>query len=290
MQPVVIGDVIWEPSDEVVAKSRLKRFMDRHDIATFAELLHRADADIEWFWDAAIKDIDIAFYRHYDRVVDLSKGKQWATWWRGARMNIVHSCLDRHRDEEFHDKTALIWEGEPGEVRKMTYGELHAEVCRLAGALRRLGIRPGDRVGIFMPMCPEVAVSVLAVAKIGAVFISLFSGYGPAALATRLEDGEAKCLICADGFYRRGQVVDRKSTRLNSSHVSISYAVFCLKKKKTRGPSAQVKPHQQLANTHPIDFLSRLNPYASAKGAAFLPFGLRFRMIFPMHSSSNEVC
>ena len=212
MQPVVIGDVIWEPSDEVVAKSRLKRFMDRHDIATFAELLHRADADIEWFWDAAIKDIDIAFYRHYDRVVDLSKGKQWATWWRGARMNIVHSCLDRHRDEEFHDKTALIWEGEPGEVRKMTYGELHAEVCRLAGALRRLGIRPGDRVGIFMPMCPEVAVSVLAVAKIGAVFIPLFSGYGPEAIATRLKDGEAKCLICADGFYRRGQVVPMKET------------------------------------------------------------------------------
>jgi len=212
MQPVVIGDVIWKPSDEMVAKSRLKRFMDRHDIATFAELLHRADADIEWFWDAAIKDIDIAFYRHYDRVVDLSKGKQWATWWRGARMNIVHSCLDRHRDEEFHDKTALIWEGEPGEVRKMTYGELHAEVCRLAGALRRLGIRPGDRVGIFMPMCPEVAVSVLAVAKIGAVFIPLFSGYGPEAIATRLKDGEAKCLICADGFYRRGQVVPMKET------------------------------------------------------------------------------
>src|SRR5438270_675199 len=212
MQPVVIGDVIWKPSDEMVAKSRLKRFMDRHDIATFAELLHRADADIEWFWDAAIKDIDIAFYRHYDRVVDLSKGKQWATWWRGARMNIVHSCLDRHRDEEFHDKTALIWEGEPGEVRKMTYGELHAEVCRLAGALRRLGIRAGHRVGIFMPMCPEVAVSVLAVAKIGAVFIPLFSGYGPEAIATRLKDGEAKCLICADGFYRRGQVVPMKET------------------------------------------------------------------------------
>lgn len=212
MQPVVIGDVIWKPSDEVVAKSRLKRFMGRHDIATFGDLLHRADADIEWFWDAAIKDIDIAFYRHYDQVVDLSKGKQWATWWRGGRMNIVHSCLDRHRDEEFHDKTALIWEGEPGEVRKMTYGELHAEVCRLAGALRRLGIRPGDRVGIFMPMCPEVAVSVLAVAKIGAVIIPLFSGYGPEAIATRLKDGEARCLICADGFYRRGQVVPMKET------------------------------------------------------------------------------
>src|SRR5258706_9069690 len=136
MQPVVIGDVIWKPSDDVVAKSRLKGFMDRHDIATFAELLNRADADIEWFWDAAIKDIDIAFYRHYDSVVDLSKGKQWATWWRGARMNIVHSCLDRHRDEEFNDKTALIWEGEPGEVRKMTTASC---TPRFAGSRARSG-------------------------------------------------------------------------------------------------------------------------------------------------------
>src|SRR2546423_11002762 len=122
-------------------------------------------------------------------------------------MNIVHSCLDRHRDEEFHDKTALIWEGEPGEVRKMTYGELHAEVCRLAGALRRLGIRPGDRVGIFMPMCPEVAVSVLAVAKIGAVFIPPFFGYRPVAIASRFKVCEVKCIICVDGFYQAGQAV-----------------------------------------------------------------------------------
>ncbi len=210
MQPVVIGDVIWEPSPDVIAKSRLKRFMDEHGIETFAELLRRADEDIEWFWDAAIKDIDIAFYRHYDRVVDLSAGKEWAKWWIGARMNIVQSCLDRHRDREFHDKVALIWEGEPGDVRRLTYGELDVQVCRLAGALRRLGVRPGDRVGIFMPMCPEVAVSVLATAKVGAVIIPLFSGYGPEAIATRLQDGEAKVLICADGFYRRGQVVPMK--------------------------------------------------------------------------------
>ncbi|TME58195.1 MAG: AMP-dependent synthetase, partial [Chloroflexi bacterium] len=84
------------------------------------------------------------------------------------------------------------------------YGELDREVCRLAGALRRLGVRPGDRVGIFMPMCPEVAISVLATAKVGAVIIPLFSGYGPEAIASRLQDGEAKVLICADGFYRRG--------------------------------------------------------------------------------------
>jgi acetyl-CoA synthetase len=212
MQPVVIGDVIWEPSDEVIARSRLKRFMDQHGIETFRELLKRADDDIEWFWDAAVKDIDIAFYRHYDRVVDLSDGKPWARWWIGARMNIVQSCLDRHRDSEFHDKLALIWEGEPGDVRKLTYGELDEEVCRLAGALRHLGVRSGDRVGIFMPMCPEVAISVLATAKIGAVIIPIFSGYGAEAIATRLQDAEAKVLICADGFYRRGQVVPMKET------------------------------------------------------------------------------
>jgi len=210
MQPVVIGEVIWEPSPEVIAKSRLKRFMDQHGIETFADLLKRADEDIEWFWDAAIKDIDIAFYRHYDTVVDLSEGKPWAKWWIGGRMNIVHSCLDRHRDRESADKVAVIWEGEPGDVRKLTYGELDRQVCKLAGALRRLGVRPGDRVGIFMPMCPEVAVSVLAVAKIGAVIIPLFSGYGAEAIASRLRDGEAKVLICADGFYRRGQVVPMK--------------------------------------------------------------------------------
>src|SRR5436305_402095 len=212
MQPVVIGDVSWEPSQDVIARSRLKRFMERHDIGTYRELLDRANADLEWFWDAAIQDIDVAFYRRYDRVVDLSQGKQWAKWWIGGRMNIVQSCLDRHRDREFHDKLAIIWEGEPGEVRRLTYGELDQQVCKLAGALRRLGIRPGDRVGIFMPMCPEVAVAVLAVAKVGAVIIPLFSGYGPDAIATRLNDGEAKLLICADGFYRRGKVVPMKET------------------------------------------------------------------------------
>ena len=212
MQPVVIGDVMWEPSPEVIARSRLRRFMDHHGIETFADLLKRADEDIEWFWDAAIKDIDIAFYRHYDKVVDMSHGKPWATWWIGGRMNIVQSCLDRHRDVESRDKVAVIWEGEPGDVRELTYGELDRHVCKLAGALRRLGVRPGDRVGIFMPMCPEVAIAVLATAKIGAVIIPLFSGYGPEAIASRLRDGEAKLLICADGFYRRGQVIPMKET------------------------------------------------------------------------------
>src|SRR6202165_3734262 len=140
---------MWEPSPEVIARSRLKRFMDQHGIEPFADLLKRADEDIEWFWDAAIKDIDIAFYRHYDKVVDLSEGKPWARWWIGGRMNIVQSCLDRYRNTTSHDKLAIIWEGEPGEVRKLTYRELDQQVCKLAGVLRRLWIQRGGGGGGF---------------------------------------------------------------------------------------------------------------------------------------------
>src|SRR6202171_1223111 len=106
MQPVVIGDVIWEPSPEVIERSRLKRFMNQHGIETFAELLKRADYDLEWFWDAAIKDIDIAFYRHYDKVVDLSKGNAWAKWWiGGGGDNIQQRSARSSRPKTQHKNT-----------------------------------------------------------------------------------------------------------------------------------------------------------------------------------------
>src|SRR5258706_13557817 len=118
---------MWEPSPDVMAKSRLKRFMNQHGIETFPELLKRADEDIEWFWDAAIKDIDIAFYRHYDRVVDLTHGKAWAQWWIGGRMNIVPSWPAPHPDPEVYDKGAPIWAGEAGEGPGRTHGEVAYE-------------------------------------------------------------------------------------------------------------------------------------------------------------------
>ena len=210
MQPVVIGDVIWEPPPEVVERSRLQRFMTRHGISSFAELVERSGRDYAWFWDAMIHDLGIHFYKGYEQVVDVSKGVPWAKWWIGGKLNIVASCLDRHLERGQGAKPALIWEGEDGEVRRLTYQELNAEVCKFASALRRLGIEKGDRVGLFMPLTPAVAIALLACAKIGAVYIPLFSGYGPGAISSRLNDGEAKVLICADGFYRRGQVVPMK--------------------------------------------------------------------------------
>jgi len=212
MRPVVIGDVLWEPSQEVIERSRLKRFMDRYGIGDVQELQRRSTTDLEWFWDATVKDLGIRFQEPYERVVDLSDGIEWARWFTGARMNIVASCLDRWVDGPSSDKPAVIWEGEPGEVRRLSYRELDVEVCRLACGLRQLGIGQGDRVGVFMPLVPETAVALLACAKLGAITLPLFSGYGAAAIANRLNDGQAKVMLCADGFYRRGQVVGMKET------------------------------------------------------------------------------
>ncbi|MDQ6899956.1 MAG: AMP-binding protein [Candidatus Dormibacteraeota bacterium] len=212
MQPIAIGEVMWEPSAEVIERSRLDRFRRRHGLSSLAQLQERSVNDSEWYWQALVQDLDIRFDTPYDQVLDLSDGVEWARWFAGARLNIVSSCLDRWLEGSTADRPALIWEGEPGEVRRLTYGELSQEVARFAGALRVLGLEPGDRVGLFLPMVPETAVALLACARIGAVFIPLFSGYGPGAIADRLRDGEAKVLLCADGFYRRGQVVNMKET------------------------------------------------------------------------------
>jgi len=221
MQPVVIGDVLWEPTPEVIGRSRLKRFMDSQGVESFPELLRRSTSDLEWFWDATVHDLGIHFYRGYERVLDLSDGIQWARWFPGAKMNIVATCPDTWMHTPSRDKPALIWEGEPGEVRRLTYGELHDQVGRFANVLTRLGVARGDRVGVLMPMTPEVAITVLACAKLGALFIPLFSGYGSGAIADRLNDGEAKVLVCADGFHRissrsRGSRRTSRSTRCPS--------------------------------------------------------------------------
>ena len=210
MHPVVVGDVIWKPTPEVVERSRLKQFMDRQGVRSYPELVERAARDYEWFWDRVVQDLDIHFYRGYEKVVDTSQGIEWTTWWVGGKMNIAASCLDRQIGRGLGDKPAIIWEGEPGEVRSLSYAELDAEVARFAGVLKRLGVEKGDRVGLFMPLTPEVAIALLACARLGAVFIPLFSGYGPGAISSRLNDGQAKVLVCADGFYRRGQVVEMK--------------------------------------------------------------------------------
>jgi acetyl-CoA synthetase len=204
-------DVAWRPNDAYLDRSRLRRFMARHGIATYDELLARANDDPGWYWGAMAEELGLVWSRPYRRVLDLSRGKPWAEWFTGGGFNYVTSALDCHADGPDGERTALIWEGDDGAVRRLTYRELQQETNRLANALRALGVARGDRVGVFLPMLPETAIAVLALGKLGAVFLPMFSGFGAEALASRLRDGEASLLIAADGAHRRGATTPMKT-------------------------------------------------------------------------------
>ncbi len=206
------AEIVWRPGDAYLERSRLRRFMAHHGIGSFEELLARAADDVEWFWDATVKDLDLQFYEPYREVVDLSRGLPWATWFPGGRYNYVHNALDKHAAGSTAAKEAVVWEGTDGATRALTYRELWEETNRLAGALAALGVGRGDRVGIFMPMLAETAIATLAVSKLGAIYIPIFSGYGAESVATRLRDAGAKVLITADGANRRGKFVPLKAT------------------------------------------------------------------------------
>src|SRR5579859_293561 len=205
-------EIAWRPSPAYLERSRLRRFMDRHGIRSVPELLARSTADIAWFWDAVVQDLELEWFVPYTAVVDLTRGIEWPRWFPGGRYNYVHDAVDKHALHLRPQAVAVIWEGEDGEVRSLTYEALYWEVNRAANALKALGIGKGDRVGVFMPMVPETVIATLALSKIGAIYIPIFSGYGGAAVAARLTDCAAKLLITADGFYRRGAPVPMKGT------------------------------------------------------------------------------
>ncbi len=199
--------VAWTPTPEYIERSNVWRFMQKYNITDYAELVRRSTDEIEWFWDAIVKELQIEFFTPYRQVLDVSQGIPWAKWFVGGKINIAHNCLDKHARAR-PDKIALIWEGEDRSVRQLTYRELSEQTNRLANALKRLGIAKGDRVGIFMPMLPETVMALFACAKIGAICTPIFSGFGAQAVATRLNDCEAKLLITAESFARKGARIE----------------------------------------------------------------------------------
>ena len=203
-----MGEVVWQPTGK---RTRIQAFMDSLHIYSLDDLQIRAASNPGWFWAAVEKDLGIHWYTPYTQALDVSAGVPWARWFTGGRMNVCADCVDKHAAGPDAGRTAVVWEGEEGSVRRWTYAELNAEVCRLASGLRRLGLDKGDRVGIFLPMLPETAAALLAVAKLGAVFTPIFSGYAAPAITARLNDAGCKLLITADGFYRRGHAVGMKA-------------------------------------------------------------------------------
>ncbi|MGO2746349.1 acetate--CoA ligase [Microbacterium sp.] len=168
------------------------------------ELYDRADADREGFWGDQARDL-LHWHKPFTRVLDWS-APPFAKWFDDGELNVAYNCLDRHVDAGNGDRVALLWEGEPGDSRRITYAELTDEVKRVANVLEGLGIGAGDRVAIYLPMIPEAVASMLAVARLGAIHSVVFGGFSADSLRSRIDDAGAKVVITADGGYRKGKV------------------------------------------------------------------------------------
>jgi acetyl-CoA synthetase len=199
-----MAEIAWSPSPEYVENANVTRFMRAHGIASIDEFRRRSIEEPEWFWDAVVKDLGIEFTTPYERVLDSSAGIPWSKWFVGGRVNLTHNCVDRHALGGRGDRVALVSEYEDGAVRRLTYSELKREVDAVAAGLRALGIGKGDPVAVFMPMVAEAVIAAYAIAKLGALYMPIFSGFAPSAVAARLQDANAKAIFTADGGLRRG--------------------------------------------------------------------------------------
>jgi len=197
---------VFSPSEEFVEQTNVKKWMDEHGIESCDELRKKAK-DLEWFWGEVAKDV-LEWYKPPGKVLEWKE--PYAKWFLDAKCNIVHDALDKHVESYRKNKVAYIFEGEPGGVRKLTYRDLYVEVNKLANGLKSIGVKKGDRVGIYLPMIPELPISMLACAKIGAIHSVVFSGFSVGGLQKRITDAGAKVLITCDSFYRRGKTIQLK--------------------------------------------------------------------------------
>ena len=200
--------VVWTPDPEQVQATNMMRFMKAQGVASLNELQERSTQDVGWFWDAVMKDLDIRFRVPYTDMIRTPDGPAFPQWCVDGRMNIVDNLVDKWlEDDRTASRIALRYESEEGDVLSFTYADVARQTARVAEALRKDGFGKGDAIGLYMPMTPELLFAFLAVMKIGAVVLPLFSGYGPSAVATRLNDAEAVALFTTNAVPRRGRPV-----------------------------------------------------------------------------------
>ncbi|HEX5244363.1 MAG TPA: AMP-binding protein, partial [Tepidisphaeraceae bacterium] len=193
---------VFPPTEEFSRKAHI------HSMEEYEALYKRSIDDPEGFWAEAARELH--WFKPWTKV--LQWDLPWAKWFVGGKINLCYNCVDRHALGARRDKTALIWEGEPGEIRRMTYAEMHVEVQKVASALKELGIKRGDRVAIYMGMTPELAIALLACARIGAIHSVIFGGFAANAIADRVNDAGCVAILTQDGSYRRGHEITLKKT------------------------------------------------------------------------------
>jgi len=204
-------EIAWRPDPSTVEASNLQAFMRTAGVANYPALVARANADPGWFNDTLLKHVDYRFYRPYHTVLDESQGPAWARWCIGGTTNVALNALDRWRGTPTYEKIALDWIAENGEARSFSYRDLDRAVCRCAEGLRALGLGRGDVIATYLPNVPEAAIAMLAIPKIGAIAMPLFSGFGAEAIAARIALSAAKAIVATDGALRRGRPADTKS-------------------------------------------------------------------------------
>ncbi|MBM3679649.1 MAG: AMP-binding protein, partial [Actinobacteria bacterium] len=212
-RPRLAVDWVWQPTPEVVERSHLAAFLRAHGLGSYRELVARSIKEPEWYWPAVIDDMGLELFTPFTELVDLSRGKEWATWFAGATLNVAwNSCHRWARRPDHAERAAVVCLDEDGGRHEVTYAELSRRVTRLAEGLVALGLRPGDRVGLFLPMCVEAVVASHACAHAGLVQVPIFSGYGAPSVAERLVHGGLRAVVTADGSLRRGRVLRMKET------------------------------------------------------------------------------
>ncbi|MEK6237785.1 MAG: AMP-binding protein, partial [Planctomycetales bacterium] len=175
----------------------------------YEALYNEAKADPEGFWGKLARE-ELHWFEPFEKTLEWNE--PFAEWFVGGKTNVSHNCLDRHVDAGRGDQTAILWEGEPGDSRTLTYRELRDEVAKFANVLKKLGVVPGDVVSIYMPMVPELAIAMIACARVGAVHSVIFGGFSAEAIADRNQDAKAKIQLTADSGWRRGKELPLKAT------------------------------------------------------------------------------
>jgi acetyl-CoA synthetase len=201
IESVLHEDRKFPPGEEFARNAHIKNFEE------YQALYDKAKADPQAFW-SELAEKELHWFDKWSQVLDWQP--PFAKWFVGGKINISYNCIDRHLTTWRRNKAAIIWEGEPGDSRTITYDQLHREVCQFANSLKQLGVQKGDVVGIYMPMIPEAAIAMLACARIGAPHSVVFGGFSADALRDRLNDASAKAVITADGGFRKDKIVALK--------------------------------------------------------------------------------
>lgn len=250
--------VVWEPTEEQRTRCRLAQFCAKLGLPTLEELEKRANSDPAWFWDEALSDLEIEFSTPYRQVLDTSTGIQRPRWCVDGRMNIVQNCLDKWLGGKHFDpaaKTAVVAEREDGRTEQLTYSQLQVQVCKGTNALRQIGLQAGDVIGLCMPMTAEIVVALLSILKLGGIVLPLFSGFGAAAMASRLNAGAAKGLVVSVEFQRNGKKVDLRPVvaEISSKVPSLTHVLLDANQHESLALDPQVSVHQwkNLKKTQP---------------------------------------